>query len=212
MLLDVDKPDQLEAARGEFTTYTLRRSKSLPGWLKLGTTQLRLGDLGAAEKSFNEARRIDERNPEALNDMGVVLMRRNNPREAATYFNGALAQKPDYGPALLNLANVSQYHLNNRKLALQKYQEYLALNPRPANWDAVNTTMRELDRELNPPVASAPNPTASHPAPPTNVAKVQTNVAPRTAVVAAAKPAPPPKVDRSGDCDTQTRAAACRRS
>jgi tetratricopeptide (TPR) repeat protein len=125
--------------------------------------------------------------------MGVVLLRRNNPRDAAAYFNSALAQKPDYGPALLNLANVSQYHLNNRKLALQKYQEYLASNPRPANWDAVNTTMRELDRELNPPAAPPVNPPAPHPAPPAGVAKAQTNIAPKTVAVSAPRPEPPQK-------------------
>jgi tetratricopeptide (TPR) repeat protein len=190
VLLAVNKPEQLESARSEFTAYTLRRPKALEGWLKLGTAQLRLGELAAAEKSFNEVRRLDAQNPEALNNLGIILLRRNNPREAASYFNTALLQKPDYAPALLNLATVSQTHLNNPKLALQNYQHYLALNPRPANWDAVNTVMRELEREVNPPVVASVPPPAPRSAAPTNVVKVQTNVASRGAVATTRPSAP----------------------
>ncbi len=190
VLLSMDKPEQLEAARGEFTAYTLRRPKALEGWLKLGTAQLRLNELGAAEKSFNEARRIDQQNPEALNNLGVIFLRRNNPRDAASYFNTALLQKPDYAPALLNLATVLQTHLNNPKLALQKYHDYLALNPRPANWDAVNAVMRDLDHSLNPPATATVPPPPSPASHPTNVVKVQTNVAPRNAVASTRPTAP----------------------
>lgn len=184
VLLDENRPETLESARNEFTTYTLRRTKSLEGWLKLGTAQLRLGELGAAERSFNEVRRLDPQNAEAMNDIGVALLRRNEAHEAATYFIGALRQQPDYAPALLNLAMVSQYHLKNPKLALQKYQEYLALKPRPANWEEVNVITRELEEELNPP--------ARHTAPPTNLARLQPAVSPRSAPVIA-KPEPTPK-------------------
>ena len=185
VLLDENRPETLESAQNEFTTYTLRRPKSLDGWLKLGTAQLRLGEPGSAEKSFNEVRRLDPQNAEALNDLGVVMLRRNQARDAATYFNSALRQQPDYAAALLNLAMVSQYHLNNRKLALQKYQEYLALKPRPANWEAVNAIARELDLELNPPPVQ-------HIAPPINIVKAQSNPPPRS-TPAAIKPEPTPK-------------------
>ena len=46
------------------------------------------------------------------------------------FFNTALKQQPGYAPAILNLA-VTEIYLNNPSLALQKYQEYLALEPRP---------------------------------------------------------------------------------
>jgi tetratricopeptide (TPR) repeat protein len=207
VLLDENRPEQLESARNEFTTYTLRRSKSVDGWLKLGTAQLRLGELGAAEKSFNEVRLLNPQNAEALNDLGVALLRRNQARDAATYFSGALQQQPGYAPALLNLAMVSQTHLNNRRFALEKYREYLALNPRPANWEAVNATAHELEQELNPPPVAPPQRSA----PPTNLAKLPTNVPTRVGSVAAKpeaapkpvaippKPAPRPEVVQVAD-------------
>ena len=39
---------------------------------------------------------------------------------------------------MLNLATVAQQYLHDNTLALQNYRAYLALTPRPANWDAVN--------------------------------------------------------------------------
>src|SRR5271154_632620 len=48
--LEQNKPD---AAKTEFTAYTLRRNNEPAGWLKLGEAQLRAGDIVSAEKSFS---------------------------------------------------------------------------------------------------------------------------------------------------------------
>ena len=51
----------------------------------------------------------------------------------------------DFGPAWLNLATVAQQYLHDNTLALQNYRTYLALTPRPANWDAVNNLANSLE-------------------------------------------------------------------
>jgi tetratricopeptide (TPR) repeat protein len=170
--LEQNRPDQ---AKAELTAYTLHRDKSADGWIKLGEAQLALRDLAGAERSLNQARQFDAQNPEALNDLGVVQIQRNRATEAAQYFGGALKTKPDYGPAILNLAIVSQTHLNNRQYALQRYQDYLSLKPRPANWEAVDAVARALQQEMSPSAAPA---VAARPSAPTNTAPPV--VAPRT--------------------------------
>ena len=62
--------NQPEAARTEFTTYTLRRNNAPEGWLKLGAAQLKLHDLLPAEKSFSTALSLNQNNAEALNGLG----------------------------------------------------------------------------------------------------------------------------------------------
>lgn len=161
--LEQNRPDQ---AKSEFIAYTLRREKSPEGWVKLGEAQLRLRDLPGAEKSFNQARLLDAQNPEALNELGLLDIQRNRTSEAAAYFNGALNAKPDYAPAMLNLAIVSQDYLNDRQHALQWYRKYLDLKPQPANWQAADATARSLEQELNP---AAPAPVVSRPAIHTNI-------------------------------------------
>ena len=144
--LELNRP---ELAKTELTAYTLHREKSAEGLNKLGRAQLALHDLAGAERSFNQVRQFDAQNPEMLNELGIIQMQRNHATEAAQFFNAALRTKPDYAPAILNLAIVSQ-HLNNRQYALQRYQDYLALKPKPENWDEVNAAARALEQDLNP--------------------------------------------------------------
>src|SRR5579871_5243140 len=157
LYLEQNKPDAFENARNEFTAFTLHQSGSLDGWLKLGTAQLRLNEFAGAEKSFLEARRLNPQNPEILNDLGVVQMKRNRPKEAAAFFTEALRLQTNYGAALLNLALVAHSQTNARAFALEKYREYLALKPKPANWAEVNTTAQQLEAELRPAVRPATN-------------------------------------------------------
>ncbi len=140
--LEQNKPD---AAASEFVAYTLRRSKAPEGWLKLGLAQLRAHDLAAAEKSFSTALYLSPDNPEALNGLGLARVERGRPQDAAQFFTAATRQKPEYAPAWLNLATVAQQYLHDDALALQNYRAYLALKPRPANWDAVNDLVNSLE-------------------------------------------------------------------
>ncbi len=136
--------DKLDAAKSEFTAYTLRRGNVPDGWLKLGLAQLRATNSTAAEKSFREAIGLNAKSPEALNGLGLAQMQRGRPAEAAQSFGAALQQQPDYRPALLNLATVLQQDLNNRPEALRRFREYLGLQPRAADWDAVNALVQSL--------------------------------------------------------------------
>lgn len=193
LLLEQNTPESLAAARNELTAFTMRQPNALDGWHKLGAAQLRLADLTAAETSFKQALRLDPQDIESLNDLGLAQLERRRWREAVAYFNAALKLQPEYGPAILNLA-VAEIYLGNRPLALQKYREYLALSPKPANWDAVNTAAQQLDASLNPPprpVITNTTPIAASPV--TNAARPEIPVvAPKP--VESNKPPPKPEV------------------
>jgi Flp pilus assembly protein TadD len=148
--------NKLEAAKTEFTAYTLRRPNMAEGFVKLGTTQLRSREPSAAEKSFNEALRLNPQDLEALNGQGLARLQRGRAAEAVQSFESALKKQPGYAPALLNLAIVSHQYLRDRQVALQKYRDYLALKPPPPNADAVAATVRQLEQELNPQVRRVP--------------------------------------------------------
>lgn len=178
--LDLNKP---ELARAEFTSYTLRRGNAVDGWLKLGTAQLRTREAATSEKSFREALRIDPRNAEALNGLGLVYLQRNRPQDAVHQFSAALKQQPGYGPALLNLATVSHQSLNDRATALAKYREYLALKPRPADWEKIQALVQSWEQPVAPATRPVTNLVVTAPATTrTNLAKVaMTNVVPSAA-------------------------------
>lgn len=139
------------SAESELAAYTLLRPKIVDGWVKLGTAQLRARRLEAAERSFAQALALDRHHTEALNAVGVMMLQKRRPRDAYNYFSAALQTRPQDPTALLNLALVAHHYLNLKPLALQKYREYLALDPKPAQFAAVSGLADKLQAELKPP-------------------------------------------------------------
>jgi tetratricopeptide (TPR) repeat protein len=126
---------------------------------------------------------MDTNNAEALNGLGLARIQRGRPREAAQFFAAAVQAHADFAPAILNLATVNQEYLHDNKAALENYRAYLALTPRPANWDQVNIIVNNLEQAALVPIPGTP--TA---APPATVARATTPV-----TVAEAKPQPKPE-------------------
>lgn len=145
LMLEQDQP---QLAITELTAFTLLQPRSSSGWLKLGSAQLRVSRLDAAETCFRNALKLVPKDPEALNGLGVIHVSRRKYVEAVQYFQIAIAESPNYGAPLLNQAIVTHRYLNQRATALQKYRQYLALQPRPENWDSVNIVAQALAEEL----------------------------------------------------------------
>jgi tetratricopeptide (TPR) repeat protein len=146
----LSQSNRLDQAKSELTAFTMRRPNSAEGWLKLGQAQLRARELAAADRSLDEAVRLDAHNPEALTALGVVRCQRRRASEGAQLFARALKEQPGYAPALLNSAVVAQQELNEPRLALQKYREYVALKPTPDNAKSVEALIQQLVIQLNP--------------------------------------------------------------
>ncbi len=151
-LLDQNKPD---AAKAEFVAYTLRRPNDAVGWLKLGSAQLKLGEIVPAERSFSTVLGLKSSDAEAYNGLGLARIQRGRPRDAAQFFTAAVQARPDYAAALLNLATVSHQYLHDNQTALKNYRAYLALSPRLANWDEVNAIADSLARTPPPEPSTA---------------------------------------------------------
>ena len=193
LFLAQNKPD---AAKTEFTAYTLRRPNDAAGWLKLGAAQLRLGEIVPAERSFSSVLTLKTSDAEAYNGLGLARIQRGRARDAAQFFTAAVQARPDYAAAILNLATVNQQYLRDYKAALDNYRNYLALTPRPARWDEVNAVANNLEQSLS--AAPAPEP-AAKPAPPaTTVAEVKPPAKTSAAAAPPHRPATPAKPATTG--------------
>jgi tetratricopeptide (TPR) repeat protein len=171
--------NNLAPALDELTSYTLVHPQVVDGWLRLGSAYLKARRPDYAERCFKAALDLRARHPEALNGMGMVQFQRRRWQEAVNYFNAALAQDANFAPALLNAAITAQQGFNNRSQALQRYRQYLALQPTPAGAEAVESAVRQLEAELNPTLVAVP----SRPAVTGVVAQLpaRTNTPPRSA-------------------------------
>lgn len=174
--------NKADAAKTEFTAYTLRRPNDAVGWLKLGSAQLKLGEIVPAERCFSTVLALKANyDAESYNGLGLARIQRGKAHDAAQFFAAALQARPDFAPALLNLATVNQQYLHDNKKALENFRAYLALTPHAANWDEVNGIANSL--EQTPAAAAArvakTNPTAAEVKP---AAKIPNTVAARPAV------------------------------
>ena len=178
-----------EAARAEFITYnSFRHNSDAAGLLKLGQTQLRLGDIRAAETSFTALRDLNPNDPEADNGLGLARIQRNNPQDAMKFFAEARRKRAGFAPAILNLATTSQQFLNDKKSALDYYRAYLALKPKSANWDEVNGLAGALEQQLTPPPPPVVAIVKTNPPPAKPPVVVEVKPPPRTNVVVASRP------------------------
>lgn len=171
------------AAANELRSFCML-SNSVPALLKLGQAELRTRQWDAADRTFGYALRLQPGDPAALNGLGLVSAQRNRTVNAAKFFQEALKNDPKFAPALLNLAVVYHQQPGQKAYAAQKYREYLALDPRPEQYDTAKAALQRLELELAP----APRPL------PTNVVvvpPVKTNVAvpPVTQIITTPPPA-----------------------
>ena len=194
--LEQGKPD---AAKAEFTAYTLRRPNDAAGWLKLGSAQLKVGEIVPAERSFSAVLALKQSEAEAYNGLGLARIQRGKPRDATQFFAAAVQARPDFAPARLNLATVNQQYLRDNKTALEHFRAYLALTPRPANWDEVNAIAGSLEQSLANAAASVAKANPPAPAPElkpqpkiSNVATSRPALATRQPFATTPAPAPQP--------------------
>jgi len=155
LYMDENKPGD---AKTEFTAYILRRSNAPEGWIKLGDAQLHSGEPLLAERSFSTVLSLSQDNPDALNGLGLARIQRGKPHDAAEFFAAAVQHYPDFAPAILNLATVEAEYLHDNQAALDDYRKYLALSPRPPDWDAVNVLVQNME-QMPAAVATPPSPT-----------------------------------------------------
>lgn len=140
---------QSALAINELTAYTLVERRDLNGWLKLAQAHSQLNHVEATEASYRNALAVSPREPEALNGLGVIQVGRKRYVEAVQYFQAALAENPGFASALLNQATVTHRNLNQKTTALQKYRQYLALQPTPDNAEAVRQIAQALADDLS---------------------------------------------------------------
>jgi Flp pilus assembly protein TadD len=156
--------NQATGAVDALRSYTLITNNPA-GFARLGSAQSRLRQFTEAEKSFNAALRLDPKNAEALNGIGVIHAFRGQ-RDTAQYFASALQADPKYSPALLNSAVLAHQSPATKPAALQRYRDYLAVRSSGPQAEQVKSLVRQLETELSPP---APAPRM------TNLSIVKTN-------------------------------------
>lgn len=96
--------------------------------LDKGNEKQRTGDWEAALSHYQKALRIDPDFYPALNNMGVISLRRKQPAQAEAFFLKSLAVNPDDGEAYINLGHVL-YEQARYQPAIERLEEGLKRSP-----------------------------------------------------------------------------------
>jgi tetratricopeptide (TPR) repeat protein len=204
LMLEQNNPGQ---AAAELSIYVMFNQKSAEAFTKLGVAHLRARQSALAERALRNALVLDRNQHEALNALGLYQLQINRSRDASAYFVEALRCKPDYGPALLNLAIISQQYVKNIPLAVQHYRRYLSLPGSQSHAGEVSATAAWLEKEYltpKPLVTNTPaamvvtnrpvQPVATNQAPQVKSMPALTNRSVPVAMPSSNQPAPPPVV------------------
>lgn len=94
----------------------------------LGMAYYKSGDLDKAESLVRQANRLQPSKAEILNNLGNILLGKNNPAEAVKFYGESITANPKFADAYNNLGNAFQ-QLNRIKDALNCYNLALDINP-----------------------------------------------------------------------------------
>jgi len=102
-------------------------------FLKWGNLYLNMDMLDKAEEKYKEAIYYLPRFTSALNNLGIIEMKRKNYARAAEYFESILASDPNSESAHLNLGIIYSDYLKNPQKAIEHFEAYLKLGGKRAD-------------------------------------------------------------------------------
>jgi len=121
-------------AAGDFLDAELRfkefllRYPDYPGaYVNLAIIHANNNDGDATESALDAALQLNPNNPEALNQLGMLLRRNGKFLEAEAAYLKAVTVNPDYALAHYNLGVLNELYLQRLDVALQHFETYQTL-------------------------------------------------------------------------------------
>ncbi|MDJ1180521.1 tetratricopeptide repeat protein [Roseofilum sp. BLCC_M91] len=97
-------------------------------WHLLGVTCYSAGDMEKAIAAYENALKIDSKQPQTHNNLGTALAQSDRPMEAIGHYQQAIALAPEYTESYYNLAKTYKTW-GNLDLAIENYQQALKVDP-----------------------------------------------------------------------------------
>lgn len=102
--------------------------KQSEGYTIKGQIKLETGDTIMAEQFIDKALEVDKYNVPAMVAKAMLLVKRENYKEAESMFDEALRLQPKHAGNYINRA-LCRYHQNNYRGAMQDYDQALSIDP-----------------------------------------------------------------------------------
>jgi Flp pilus assembly protein TadD len=93
-------------------------------YINLAMAYRHKGDDKLAEKYLLKALEIDQAQPVANNELGIIYRKQGRFSDARDVYNNALAENPDYLPVIRNLGILCDLYLRDVQCALEQFEKY----------------------------------------------------------------------------------------
>ena len=93
-------------------------------YINLAMAYRHKGDDKQAEKYLLKALEIDQAQPVANNELGIIYRKQGRFTDAKNVYTNALTEYPDYLPAIRNLGILCDLYLRDAQCALEQFEKY----------------------------------------------------------------------------------------
>lgn len=122
--LQLLQAEQYDAAI-EVLTKVIEQEKRLTApYINLAMAYRQKGDDKLAENYLLKALEIDQAQPVANNELGIIYRKQGRFADAKNAYTKALAENPDYLPVIRNLGILCDLYLRDVQCALEQFEKY----------------------------------------------------------------------------------------
>jgi Tfp pilus assembly protein PilF len=101
-----------------------REQRLTAPYINLAMAYRQKGDEEKAEENLLMALAIDQAQPVANNELGILYRKQGKFEEAKKVYSNALAEHPDYLPVIKNLGILCDIYMRDPECALEQFEKY----------------------------------------------------------------------------------------
>ena len=116
--------EQYDTAISLLETVIEREKRLTAPYINLAMAYRETGDEKQAEENLLKALAIDQAEPVANNELGILYRKQGRFEDAKKAYSNALAEHPDYLPVIKNLGILCDIYMRDPQCALEQFEKY----------------------------------------------------------------------------------------
>ena len=122
--LQLLQAEQYDAAISVLNSVIEREKRLTAPYINLAMAYRSKGDDKMTEQYLLKALEIDQAEPVANNELGILYRKQGRFADAKTVYINALSENPDYLPVIRNLGILCDLYLRDTQCALEQFEKY----------------------------------------------------------------------------------------
>ena len=116
--------EQYDTAIALLESVTDTEQRLTAPYINLAMAYREKGDAKLAEENLLKALAIDQAEPVANNELGILYRKQGRFEDARKAYSNALAEHPDYLPVIKNLGILCDIYMRDPECALEQFEKY----------------------------------------------------------------------------------------